>query len=239
MTRINIGIILLIAIIPLVVSQYTYGQKTELNISAYSGLFSFRGNGSASASWINLNPYLLPDKFTKNPYGKKSGFSYEMELQVQRVSKNSNIYGLGVSFEKFRSKVNIDTVYQNAFISTFYSASGKTTLSNTFISLNPFVGHRYLYRKITFDLLTGFDFAFCIDSKEEGNATTTNKVEVSVNNKLTKPSIDIRPRIQIKTQINKVGFLVSYSYGLTNYQTQNNLNASSRILRFGLGYQLK
>lgn len=90
-----------------------------------------------------------------------------------------------------------------------------------------------------FDLLVGFDLAFCLKSKELGNASTNNKVYATIENDKTKPSIDFRPRIQIRTQINKFGFLVGYSLGLTNYQTQNNLKAYTSFLRLGLNYQLK
>ena len=162
-----------------------------------------------------------------------------MELQGQRVTKNRNIYGIGISFETLTSKVNIDTITYNGFVYSLYSAKGETKLKNTFVTLNPFVGHRYLYRKMAFDLLAGFDLAFCLKSKEAGKATTNNKDYITVENDRAKPSIDFRPEIQIKTQINKIGFIAGYSLGLTNYQTQNNSKAYSSFLRLGLSYQLK
>jgi len=228
-----------IIFILLVSRQFSYGQKTEINFNAYSGLFSFRGDGSSSTSWINFNPYTSPDKFTSNPYGKKNEFSYALELQGQRVTKSRNIYGIGISFETLTSKVKIDTVTENGFLYWQYSANGKTTLKNTFVTLNPFVGHRYFYRKISFDILAGFDLAFCLKSKEVGNATTNNKDYVTIENDKSKPSIDFRTRFQIKAQINKFGFLAGYSLGQTNYQTQNNPKAYSSFLRLGLSYQLK
>ena len=219
-------------------AQFTYGQKTEINFNAYSGLFSFRGDGGSLNSSINFNPYTTPEKYTSNPYGKKSEFSYAFELQGQRITKNKNIYGLGISFEALTSKVNIDTVTENGIIYLQYPANGKTTLKNTFVTFNPFVGHRYSYGKINFDLLAGFDLAFCLKSKELGNASINNKAYATVENDKAKPSIDFRPRIQIRTQINKFGFLAGYSLGLTNYQTQNNLKAHTSFLRLGLSYQL-
>jgi hypothetical protein len=108
--------LLFIMLTLLVSTQFSYAQKTEVNFNAYSGEFSFRGGGSSSTSWINFNPYTSPEKFTSNPYGKKSGFSYALELQVQRVTKTKNIYGAGISFETLTSRVNIDTVTQNGFL---------------------------------------------------------------------------------------------------------------------------
>jgi len=239
MTQAKIYKLFFIFLILFVSRQFSYGQKTEINCNAYSGLFSFRGDGSSSTSWINFNPYTSPKKYTSNPYGKKSEFSYSLELQGQRVTKTRNIYGIGISFESLISKVNIDTVTQNGFLYSQFSAKGKTTLKNNFVTINPFVGHRYLYGKIWFDLLAGFDLGFCLKSKEVGYATTNNKDYLTVDNDKTKPSIDFRPRIQIKTQINKFGFLAGYSLGLTNYQTKNYPKAYASYLRLGLSYQLK
>jgi len=199
MTQIKMNKSFFIFLTLMVSQQFAYGQKTEINFNAYSGLFSFRGEGSSSSSWINDNPYSTPEKNTSNPYGKKSEFSYSLELQVQRVTKTKNVYGIGISFETLTSKVNIDTVTQNGYIYWKYSADGKTALKNTFVTLNPYVGHRYFYRKMSFDILAGFDLAFCLNSKETGNATASNKSYVTVENDKTKPSIDFRPRIQIKS----------------------------------------
>lgn len=239
MKHINITKAFTLIIILLISKQFSYAQKTEINFNAYSGLFSFRGDGSSSTSWINFNPYTLPNRFTSNPYGKKSEFSYSFELQVQRVTKTKSIYGAGISFETLRSKVAIDTVTQNGFIYWQYSADGKTTLRNTFLTLNPFVGHRFSYRKISFDVLAGLDIAFCLSSKETGSATASDKTIYTADNDRAKPSIDFRSRIQLKTQLNKVGLLAGYSIGLTNFQTQDNPKAYSSFLRLGVSYQLK
>lgn len=230
---------ILIVIILFVSVQFTYGQKTELDFNVYTGLFSFRGNCSTSYSWITAYTPAIPSNYTINPYGKKSDFSYAFELQGQRISRRKNIYGLGVDFETLKSKVGIDTVNGGDFIYFQYGANGKTVLKNTFITLNPFVGHRYSYHKISFDLLAGVDLAFCLKSKEAGKAATNNKDYITVENDKTKPSIDCRLRIQLKTQINNFSFLAGGSLGLTNYQIQNNLKAYSSFLRLGLSYRLK
>ncbi|HEY5462022.1 MAG TPA: hypothetical protein VIJ95_02085 [Hanamia sp.] len=222
--------------------QFSYGQKTEINFNVYSGLFSFRGEGAASKSFIYYDEFWGPvTKYTDDPYGKGNGFSYALEFQGQRLSKRKNIYGLGISFEELTSKVNIDRILISGDPADLqYPANGETKLKNTFITLNPFVGHRYAYHKITIDLLAGFDLAFCLKSKEDGSATTTsNQGHFTVENDKTKPSIDLRPRIQIKTQINKFGFLAGYSLGLTNYAAQYNSKAYTSFLRLGLSYQLK
>ena len=230
-----------ILIILLVSVKNLNGQKTEINFNAYSGLFSFRGDGATLNSSIISYPFITtPITYTQNPYGKRNQFSYVLELQGQRLSKRKNIYGLGISFEALTSKVNIYKIGISgdpAYLE--YAANGETKLKTTFITLNPFVGHRYSYHKMNFDLLVGLALAFCLKSKEVGKAIINNKDYITVENDKTKPSIDFRPVIQLKTQINKFSFLAGYLLGLTNYQTKNNSKAYSGFLRFGLGYRLK
>lgn len=231
---------LLIVFVLCIFVQFSYGQKIEVNLNAYSGLFSFRGNGATSNSWLNIDPYRSPQKYTSTVYGKKSGFSYALEIQGQHITRRRNIYGFGLSFESLTSKVNIDTVTGNGLIYSQHPANGKTTLQNTFITLNPFIGQRYLYHKVIFDLLTGIDLGFCLKSREQGYATTDNKsYNLQVDNDNAKPLIDFSPRIQIKTQYDRFGFIVGYSLGLVNYQTQNNTKAYTGFLRLGLSYKLK
>lgn len=218
--------------------QISYGQKTEINLDVYSGVFSFTGKGATPNSLLNSYPTSSPT--TSNPYGTKSGFSYSFEVQGQRITKRKNIYGLGISFEELTSNVNIDAIsVSNGYINYELTAKGKTELKNTFLTFNPFIGHRYLYNKISFDILAGLDFAFCLESNENGKATAIGKDYVTGGISMPKPSIDFRPRIQLKAGIKKFGFLAGYSSGLTNYQNKNNLKAYSSFLQLGFSYLLK
>lgn len=229
---------LFIGIIFLVSVNFSYGQKTEINFNTYGGLFSFRGNGSATNSSIGWSQF-DPIWRTSNPYGQKSGFSYEFELQLQRVSKKQLIYGCGLGFETLQSKVHIDTSIFSAFILNISPANGTTFLKNTFITVNPYIGYRFFLRKSSFDVLAGIDMGYCLKSSELIWKTSGTKANPDQQNDLAKPTIDIRPRIQIKAQIKKFGFLAGYSLGVTNYQSQNNLKAYTSFIRLGLSYQIK
>ncbi|MEO6820001.1 MAG: hypothetical protein ABI266_04875 [Ginsengibacter sp.] len=112
-------------------------------------------------------------------------------------------------------------------------------MRNTIITLNPFVGHRFLYHRLNFDLLAGIDLALCLQSREKGNATVNSKEDnLKVNNKNQKPSIDFRPGIQLKTQYDKFGFILGYSLGLVNFQKKNNSKAFTDFLKVGLSYKI-
>lgn len=218
--------------------QISYGQKQEINLNVYSGLFSFTGKGATPNSLLDSSP--TNSLTTSNPYGTKSGFSYAFEVQGQRITKRKNIYGLGISFEELTSNVNINEIdVSNGYINYELTAKGKTELKNTFLTFNPFIGHRYSYNKVTFDILAGLDLAFCLESNENGKATAVGKDYITGEISMPKPSIDFRPRIQIKSAIKKFGFLAGYSSGLTNYQNKYNLKAYSSFLRLGFTYLLK
>lgn len=219
-------------------------QKNEFRINAISGLFSFRGSGTASADWIIDNPQNgSPVVYTRNPYGKKSAFSYSLELQFQRATNSNIIYGAALSFESLTSKVDIDTVFQNSFAGSVFPARGSTNLKNNFITLNPFAGYRFGKKEINFDFVAGIDFGACLKSREQGKAEDAGSVnyftEKVTNNQISKPAIDIRARMQLRVSYQKYGLLAGYSLGLTNYQSKNNLKAYSSFLRFGLSYRLK
>ncbi|MEQ1552948.1 MAG: hypothetical protein ABL929_02150, partial [Ferruginibacter sp.] len=158
----------------------SFGQKNEVNVNLYSGIFAFRGKGATINSSIDFNPYTSPSIYTTNPFGRKSKFSYAIEIHTQRILKNSNIIGVAIGYENGTSKVHIDTVTQNGFLVWVYAANGKTTMKNTFIGLNPYFGHRYKIKNVTFDLLAGVDFAIHLKGKEIGYAILNNNKEYEV-----------------------------------------------------------
>ncbi len=229
----------LIGFIFLVATQFSFGQKTEIHLNAYTGLFSFRGNGASDVSSIIDNSYTPPYEFTTKPYGTKSAFSYALECQIQRVTKKKFIYGVGTRYEALTSKVAIDSIWQNGLVYRPLAAKGETNLKNTFVAFNPFIGYRLVYTNCSIDVFAGVDLAVCVKSEEHGNAEASDKTVVKVENDHTKPSIDWRPCVQIKTQVKKVGLLLGFAYGLTNYSTQKDLKAYSSFVRIGLSYQLK
>lgn len=214
-------------------------QKTEINFNVYSGLFAFRGDGAGLNSEINSTFYSTPQKITANPYGKKTNFAYSFELQVLRILTTKYIMGLGCSFESLTSKININRATTDGILFSIYVVNGKTIVENKFINLSPFVGKRFFYYKVKFDITAGVDIAFCLQSKETGKAITNDNIVFTTNNNLPKPNIDFRPRLQLKTQYKKIGFNAGYSYGVTNYKKQNEPKVFTTFLRLGVSYQIK
>jgi len=225
-----------------------YSQKTEFSLNAYSGLFSFRGNGSVTTSRFTAYYYSPSVSYqTYNPHGKKSAFSYSIEGEISRNTKLNLLYGIAVAYEVLSSGVNIDSaVYYGDFAINQYDAAGSCKLTNTFLNINPFFGKRFTKNKFTFDLLAGLDLAFCLRSRENGEATTNppyNEI-INTNRDMAKPVVDFRPRLQFKAAYKKFGILLGYSHGITNYHLQkdystDNTKAYTRFFRLGASYIIK
>jgi hypothetical protein len=219
-----------------------YGQKTELRVSLNSGLFSFTGQSAAEVSQINLNNQSNTG-YTNNPYGSKNGLCYGVSLNVRRVTKNSIIYGIDFGYETLRSKISLNSINGFDGTATYQKeASGETFLNNKSLNLNPFGGYRFSINKFPLYLVGGFDIGYILDTREKGNATATDGIEYSTSLDRKTIKQDFRPRIQISTDYKKFGLYLGYSVGFVNYKEGylGGINeAYSKIIRFGLTYQIK
>ena len=122
----------------------------------YSGLFFFSGNGSGGTSLINYG-ITTPTPYTSNVYGNRSGFSISYELQILRKTKSGLLYGAGLSYDQLKSNIKINKVQFNPEVVVFnqsyiYDADGNTSLKNTYFTVNPFIGKRFLKNKVTVNL---------------------------------------------------------------------------------------
>ena len=142
-----------------------------------------------------------------------------------------------------RSKISLNSVNGFDGTSTFpKAASGETFLNSNSLNLNPFGGYRFNINKFPLDLVGGFDIGSLLDTREKGNATATDGVEYSTSLDRKTIKMDFRPRIQISTDYKKLGLYLGYSIGLVNYMEDyiGGVNeAYSKIIRFGLTYQIK
>jgi hypothetical protein len=225
-----------------------YAQKFELNVDAYSGLFHYGGDGTATTSFIETGT----PNYTYDPYGNKNGFSYGAGLRLQYVTKGGFIIGAGADYEILRSRVDV-SVYQPIYytinedsgpedIQTLPSTTGHTALRSQNINISPFIGYRIMIKKTNIDLMSGIDLGFNINSYDKGSATDGVNNTYSTNVKLANSPTDLRLRFGAAAGYGRFGFTASYAYGLTNlYKStlmDGNFNAHSELIRFGLSYRL-
>jgi hypothetical protein len=227
--------------------QFCYAQKTELTITAATGLFFFRGSGAVNNTTVYTSAFYSPGSSALNPYGKKAGFSYTVGLQLQRLTSKKIIYGMGLAFEALTSRASIDSVYESPEVilsqyRTIYPAKGITRLHNNFITFAAFAGHRYNYKRIFFDITAGLELGLYLNGRSTGTADyniVNSKRHLQFDNAIEMPAVDIRPAVKLKIMYNKLGLAAGYSAGLSNFRRDGKTKAFTSFLQLGIVYQLK
>lgn len=223
--------------------NYFYSQ-TEISVEANSGLFSFTGNSADSNSFINENTGWGFSSVTNNPYGKSADLAIGISVNAKRIFKNKMFVGTSLGYENLKSEININEVFLNSDFGApeQLSASGKTNLIYNTINLFPYFGYRIPAKSINFDVSAGADLGFILSAKEKGSAKASNGITYETSFDRKNISTDFRPRIQVNTTYQKFGFYLGYSFGTVNYLKDyigGNFDAKSKMLRFGITYQLK
>lgn len=180
--------------------------------------------------------------YTNNPYGSRGGLSYGMSLDARKTTKGKFVFGADLGYEMLRSKVKLD--YSELELDVFFEYEGKTILNTSFVNLYPYLGSRLNFAGQALDIVGGLDIGYVLNSREKGEAKSKDQAQSKVETSRDRKNIktDLRPRIQLSTDFDKIGLYVGYSLGLKNYRplmTGINANTYSRMLRFGLSYRLK
>ncbi|MEO7216183.1 outer membrane beta-barrel protein [Mucilaginibacter sp.] len=223
-------------------------QKLEVTAGAYSGLFKYSGESTASSSFINssVTPNVAPSSYTNNPYGNKIGFGFGVNGQAQLVGKGGFIIGLQAAYEQLKSKVDITGVstYNPISSSTSvpFDAEGSTALKNNIINLNPYFGYRIPFTKIKLDILAGADLGFISSTHEKGIAHANDGKTYTTDLDRTTVTEDFRLRFGLVASLNKFSLNASYANSISNYMGGyiggGSHNAHSKVIRIGLGYRI-
>ncbi len=230
----------LITVFLVVLSLNIYGQSTESGIRVNSGFFRFSGESAEKSTQINYN-LDKEDGYTNNPYGNKYGISYGISASVTRITKSNLRLGIDLGYEILRSRIDIDAVWQHgANINETVLATGRTNLNSNYINLFPSIGYQFFNSSFKLYFDGGLEFGYCLNSMEKGSAESESRKYETIRDRKT-IELDIRPRIQIGIQKNKIGSYIGYSKGLRNYKSGfdgGTNEAYSEILRVGLTYRL-
>ena len=213
-------------------------QDFEFALQAQSGFFNFYGKNAAHISFMSESDVSSFPNLTDIYYGKKPAVSYSLGADLKFLTKTEWFLGAGAAFESLQSSVKIDTIYSFAGVSAAY---GQTKLMNQFINLNPYIGKRFEMEETPLDVSVGIDIGFGLSSHEKGKAKRGDGSEVRTDLDHEMPNVDLRPRIQVVGHFDKIGVLLGYSRGLTNYypdQGGAQPEAYSAFLRVGISIVL-
>lgn len=229
-----------IAIFFVVLSLNVFGQSLQYGINLNSGFFRYTGESAEKAEQINYN-LDKEEGYTNNPYGNKYGLSYGISANIKRITRSNLRFGLDLGYEILRSRIDISAVWQhNENINETVSAKGKTILNSSFVNLFPSVGYQFNKSSMILFFDCGFDFGYCINENERGNAQSELRdYETSKERKTIE--FDFRPRIQVGIQKHKIEGYIGYSKGMINYKSGfvgGTNEVYSEMIRVGLTYKL-
>jgi len=213
-----------------------FSQKTEFAIGLNSGLFSYAGISADKSTFMNHSTIKT---YTNSIYGAKNGLSYGLSANLKRLAANNHlIFGIDLGYELLRSKVSIIGISSSG---SMLNAEGSTHLNTSFINVHPNLGYRLNTKDVSLDLTGGFDFGFITKAEEKGKATDQNGKTYTTEMDRKNVKTDLRPRIQLGLSRNFIGAYVGYACGLKSYtqgMVGGPVGANSRLIRFGLTYQI-
>ncbi|MCC9137731.1 hypothetical protein ACFSKU_02520 [Pontibacter silvestris] len=235
-----------LVLLGMALSAFSFGQKLEVSVQVNGGLSRFGGVSASNSTVLQIYSSNTQNSGAISPYGKRFKSSYGASVQFQRVSKTDLLLGLEAGVESLQSRVNVRGVSITPAINTsslgYRQASGQSDLRNDFINLQPFIGKRLKAGTFDLDVTIGSDIGIGLNSKEEGTATDIQGEQHKTSLELNNQSVDIRPRVGVTANYQRVGLSASYANGLVNYVNGYSNGAKmevySRVFRLGVLYRL-
>ena len=218
--------------------QNGFAQKTEfiIGVSANASFFRRKSAASTTAIYISDVPDGVPN-VTADYYGKKTSLGTGAEVAIQYLNKKGFVTGVAAGYEVLSSRVKINQVSSRIIT----PASGSSKITHTFVNLFPYVGQRFGGTKCALDFNLGLDIGLPLSAHERGKAEISNGTVFTTDTDHSKPSVDLRPRLQLKLKKNRFGVQSSYSIGQVNYYGRlvgADPKAYSNVFRLGVFYTL-
>ncbi|ASU35548.1 outer membrane beta-barrel protein [Mucilaginibacter xinganensis] len=221
-----------------------FAQKIELSVQTSAALLHFAGTSTTSQTIINTGA----TPYTNNPYGKEAGLGYSLGLQAQYIAKGGFIAGVQTGFDRLRSKVDITGVTPQYYLDYNFNyapfpAKGETYLTTQDINLSPYLGYRFIIKRVKLDLMPGLDLGFNLSLYDRGSAKTTgDQTTYKTNYREPNAPTDVRLKLSLAAMYNRFGVTASYAHGVTNYESNiigdNSYQAHSELFRFGVSYRI-
>ena len=170
-----------------IVNTSIYAQHTEYNFAIGSGFYHYEENIAIEPYYSMLNTTFDPatisrlrlthPTYANNPFGNRSGFSYQISFNKKRITKHNFLWNFNLEYESVQCKKNVDWIYDPSL--TFLPASGECTLRNNFIAGSYFFGRRTFIKKYYWDIMGGVGFGYnFFNAHEKANAIVSSTNEL-------------------------------------------------------------
>lgn len=221
----------------------SWAQKTEFSAALSGETYNFRRPNSVKPPTLFYSTSTL-GTFSTFQFGSNLGFG--VSTSWKRITKNNLIFGFEAGLDILRNKVQ-----QNPRL--FFTADELTkiilmpnefvfNLNTNFLNFSPFLGSRFTEKPISLDFTIGMDIGYFVNSSVGVYDFAVNElIKTSVQSKNYLVDFDFRPRVKIDVNYKKYSLNVSFAQGISNYLSRYpnaNRQAYSRVLRFGLAYQI-
>lgn len=228
---------LTVIILFLLFSNFSKAQVTY-QFEVLGGAFNFSGPGASNVGTAKFDNDNSPKWIAEKPFGQKANFGFEVAVSATKVFGNKFLIGAVFGVQRYVNKTNFDSVVTEEVIRQIFPASGGTNLTNSYLNLQPFVGTRLSVGALLLDVAIGSDVALLLRSIEHGTIIGETGNSVKYQKQYRVPNVDIRPTLGLRFNAKKVGILVKYSKGITNYKNAYGQNAHSNFIGLGLSYAL-
>jgi|GEM_PF-1215995 len=220
-----------------------FAQKTEFSVGLSGNTYNFRRPNSTKAPTLFYSTSKL-GTFGTFQFGSNLGFGVSTTLK--RITKNHLIFGFEAGLDILRNKVQ-----QNPHL--FYTADELTkitlvpnefvfNLNSNFLNFSPFIGKRFSKKSLSIDFTTGMDMGYFLNSTVGVyKSPVDDYIKTSVKSKNYFVEFDFRPRVSVAVNYKKYSINVSFAQGISDYlddYPNANKKSYSRVLRFGLSYQI-
>lgn len=212
-------------------------QQTNLDITGYTTLQTFRGKASVNYTYVNKHA-IYPRGTANDRFGHYSDAGYGIAFTLQRITKKGLLFGLSTGTEILKNKIKLDWIYT---ISGRIPAHGKVSFSSRYLNIVPIAGYRFkIHKNYNLDLQAMAEFALPVSRRNGiGRAYPEDGSQSIVVGNWDDKQHDIRTGLMFAINRKKFSLTGSWSSGFVNFMSSfigSNEEAYANVYRLGIRY---
>ena len=246
-------------------TQPVWAQHTEVSVQARLVLTNFLGSGATATGTAKGDffdaatpPAFHIDPYLRNPYSRRMGAGVSASLRAQRVGSEGGLLALeaGIDQAQSHSRVTLFDGTPLRWMGPYpltESATGSVQLRRWVLPLFAGIGRRFHGSgRLQLDVLVGPELALLLAAAEKGSGTHSGSYQpvetpwqIDVSPAVSRRA-DLRVRADFTAWYQRLGLNVSYTWGLTDLQTELDSfpdsyiagDVHSQTVRIGVAYRL-